>query len=233
MPRKKATQPIKNDPENEPHSSKSGSPLTSSDLREALSWVIADIHAKGWARGTGGNFSAVIDQKPTTLLMAPSGVDKGLVQPDALLEVNDKGKVIAGNGKASAETPLHLAIVSATQARAVLHTHSIFGTLLSMHYAPLGEIVFSGYEMLKGLEGVHSHDDRISLPIMPNSQDMKQLSQDVKHLLKQHPNLHGLLLAGHGLYTWGETLFQARRHVEILEFFFELAYHKLALPKRK
>ncbi|MEO0458489.1 MAG: methylthioribulose 1-phosphate dehydratase [Cyanobacteria bacterium P01_A01_bin.114] len=226
MPRKKDIQPIKIEP-------KPATPLDSSDLREALSWVIADIHSNGWARGTGGNFSAVLNHKPVRLLMAPSGVDKGSVQPEALLEVNGKGTVVAGKGSPSAETQLHLAIIAATGAGAVLHTHSIFGTLLSMQYAPLGEIVFSGYEMLKGLEGIKSHDARVSLPIMPNSQNMTQLSREVSRLLKLHPELHGLLLAGHGLYTWGETLFQARRHVEILEFFFELAYHKLALPKQK
>ena len=206
-------------------------PLDSPDLRQALSWVITDIHAKGWAQGTGGNFSAVLSHQPTTLLMAPSGVDKGLVQPDALIEVDGNGQVVVGQGKASAETRLHLAIVESTRAGAVLHTHSIFGTLLSMHYAPLGEIVLSGYEMLKGIEGIRTHEARVSLPIMANSQNMAQLSQDIGCLLQQRSGLYGLLLAGHGLYAWGDTLFQARRHVEILEFCLELVYRQLTLPK--
>ncbi|MCG8367342.1 MAG: methylthioribulose 1-phosphate dehydratase [Pseudanabaenales cyanobacterium] len=226
MLQKKAAQPANSE-------SKAVTPLDSLDLRQALSWVIVDIHAKGWAQGTGGNFSAALSHQPTTLLMAPSSVDKGIVQPEALLEVDANGQVVAGEGRASAETPLHLAIVEATGASAVLHTHSIFGTLLSMHYAPLGEIVFSGYEMLKGLEGIRTHEAHVSLPILANSQNMTQLSQEVSRLLLQHSGLYGLLLAGHGLYTWGETLFQARRHVEILEFCLELAYRQLTLPKLK
>ncbi|MDJ0708036.1 MAG: methylthioribulose 1-phosphate dehydratase [Leptolyngbyaceae cyanobacterium MO_188.B28] len=206
-------------------------PLYSSDLRKALSWVVADIHSKGWAQGTGGNFSAALSHQPTTLLMTPSGVDKGLVQPDALLEIDADGQVVSGKGKASAETLLHLAIVESTRAGAVLHTHSIFGTLLSIHYAPLGEIVLSGYEMLKGLEGIRTHEAQVSIPIMANSQNMVQLSQDIRCLLQQRSGLNGLLLAGHGLYAWGDTLFQARRHVEIIEFCLELAYRQLTLPK--
>lgn len=203
--------------------------LTSPNLREALSWVIADIHRQGWAQGTGGNFSAVLQQQPLTLLMAPSGVDKGLVQPADLITVDADGNVTEGNGKASAETLLHLAILETTGAQAVLHSHSIFGTLLSVHYAPSEQMAFSGYEMLKGLAGIDSHEAQVCLPILANSQDMAALSAQVRQLLRQIPKLHGFLLAGHGLYTWGETLFQARRHLEILEFLFELTYRKLTL----
>lgn len=200
------------------------------DLRQALSWVIKDIHGKGWARGTGGNFSAVESRDPLTLLMAPSGVDKGSVAPEDLIQVDQQGNVLAGSGKASAETLLHLAIVTATGAGAVLHTHSVFNTLLSMVYQTQGQLAIAGYEMLKGLEGITTHDTTVQIPILPNSQDMQQVSCDVRQLLASTPQTHGVLLAGHGLYTWGDTLFQARRHLEILEFLFELTYRKLALP---
>lgn len=200
------------------------------DLRGALSWVIKEIHSKGWATGTGGNFSAVDSRDPLTLLMAPSGVDKGSVAPADLIRVDAQGRVIEGSGKASAETLLHLAIVEATGAGAVLHTHSVFNTLLSVVYQGQGQLAIAGYEMLKGLEGITTHDTTVSIPILPNSQDMQQVSQLVRHLLATTPETYGVLLAGHGLYTWGGTLFQARRHLEILEFLFELTYRKLALP---
>jgi methylthioribulose-1-phosphate dehydratase len=203
--------------------------LHSSDLRESLSWVIADIHAKGWARGTGGNFSALYQRDPLALIMAPSGVDKGLITPEALIVVNSAGAVLEGQGRASAETFIHLAIIETLGAEAVLHTHSVFATLLSMHYAQAGEMSLSGYEMLKGLEGIYTHETQVSIPILPNTQDMETLSDNIRALLKPEPNSHGLLLAGHGLYAWGDSLFQARRHLEILEFFFELHYHQLNL----
>ena len=203
--------------------------LHSPDQREALSWVIKDIHGRGWATGTGGNFSAVASRDPLTLLMAPSGVDKGMVAPADLIRVDQQGAVIEGSGKASAETLLHLAIVEATGAGAVLHTHSVFNTLLSTVYAAQGSITLAGYEMLKGLEGVTTHEATVQIPVLPNTQDMKQLSQDVRPLL-QEAQAWGLLLAGHGLYVWGDTLFQARRHLEILEFLFELTYRKLTIP---
>jgi methylthioribulose-1-phosphate dehydratase len=205
--------------------------LHSDDPRAALSWVIQDLHQRGWATGTGGNFSLVVERQPLRLLMAPSGVDKGLVTAADLIEVDARGQVRQGEGHASAETRLHLAILEATGAASVLHTHSVFGTLLSTVYAAQGTIAIAGYEMLKGLEGITTHTATVHIPVLPNSQDMAQVSQAVSALLaEQAPRPYGILLAGHGLYTWGDTLFQARRHVEILEFLFEVIYRKLTLP---
>jgi methylthioribulose-1-phosphate dehydratase len=43
----------------------------------------------------------------------------------------------------------------------------------------------------------------------------------VSATLDRYPEAHAFLLRRHGLYTWGETLADAERHVEILEFLFE------------
>jgi methylthioribulose-1-phosphate dehydratase len=207
--------------------------LNSTDPREALSWAIADIHRKGWATGTGGNFSLVLQSDPLILLMAPSGVDKGLVKPEDLIEVNGDAQVVTGMGKASAETFLHLAIASHLGAGAVLHTHSVFNTLLSEFYLNKGEILLTGHEMLKALAGNTSHEVEVSLPILPNSQDMRAMAMTFKDLPIKPNQAPGILLAGHGLYAWGSSLFEARRHLETLEFLLELTYRRLILTQLK
>jgi methylthioribulose-1-phosphate dehydratase len=40
-------------------------------------------------------------------------------------------------------------------------------------------------------------------------------------MLNEHKAAHGFLLLRHGLYSWGDTLADAKRHVEILEFLLE------------
>jgi methylthioribulose-1-phosphate dehydratase len=93
---------------------------------------MAAIHRRGWCDGTGGNFSVVLERSPELkLLMAPSGVDKGRVRPSQLILVNESAEVIGGQGRVSAEMPLHRAIVIHAGAGAVLHTHSQAATLLS------------------------------------------------------------------------------------------------------
>jgi methylthioribulose-1-phosphate dehydratase len=201
------------------------------DLALQLTDVMAAIHRRGWCEGTGGNFSCVWQREPLELLMAPSGVDKGSVAPEALIRVNGAAEVVSGNGRASAETLLHLAIVEETGAGAVLHTHSQAATLLSDRALWRGGegsgVRISGLEMLKGLRGITTHDCWISVPVLPNDQDLERLSRAARPLLPAAPQ--GLLIAGHGLYAWGQDLAEARRHLEILEFLLEQQWRRLLL----
>ena len=201
-------------------------------LAQQLSATMATIHRRGWCDGTGGNFSCVLDREPLQLLMAPSGVDKGSVAPEALIVVDAHGGVVRGEGKASAETQLHLALVETCGAGAVLHTHSQAGTLLSQHYAPSGDcgvahLSLHDLEMLKGLEGITTHESSVAIPVLANNQDLQRLRAEAEPHLHQAP--HGLLIAGHGLYAWGRDLPTAHRHLEILEFLLEQHWRQLLL----
>lgn len=206
-------------------------PVSARAQARQLSATMAAIHRRGWCDGTGGNFSCVLQRDPLQLLMAPSGVDKGRVPPEALIQVDGAGQVQRGNGKASAETLLHLAIVDSTGAGAVLHTHSQAGTLLSSHYGPAGEgvgwLAIGDLEMLKGLRGIQTHATEIAVPVLANDQDLRALSLRAKPLLPEAPQ--GLLIAGHGLYAWGLDLTEAQRHLEILEFLLEQHWRQLLL----
>ncbi len=187
-----------------------------------LTRIGKDFYARGWVLGTSGNFSAVISREPLRLAITSTGLDKGALTPPQFLEIDDAARVVRGDGQPSAEALLHVAIVNGVGASAVLHTHSVWSTVLSASHAPQGGIELEGYEMLKGLEGVQTHKHREWLPILENSQDMVELGARVSKMLKASPAIHGFLLRGHGLYTWGAGLQEAKRHVEILEFLMEV-----------
>lgn len=197
--------------------------------RRQLIRVIRTLHGRGWCDGTGGNFSLVCNRDPLRLLMAPSGVDKGSVEADDLIEVNVAGTVIRGQGKASAETLMHLQIIKQCAAGAVLHTHSHNGTLLSRLHQRAGHLKLEGWEMLKGLTGIETHDTSVELPILNNDQNLEHLSEQASHRLGKAPS--GLLVAGHGLYAWGNDLFEAQRHTEIIEFLLELTWREMLLRR--
>lgn len=180
-----------------------------------------DFHRRGWVLGTSGNFSAVAGRDPLRLLITASGLDKGALTPAHFLEIDEHGQIVTGEGRPSDETRLHLSVVRARGAGAVLHTHSVWSTLLSQAFAREGQLSIEGFEMLKGLAGVRTHEHRESLPVIENSQDMDALARALEEALEQYPEAHGVLLRRHGLYTWGRDLREARRHVEILEFLLE------------
>jgi len=182
--------------------------------------AISFIAQKGWAPGTGGNFSVVINDRPLKLLVTMSGVDKHIVTPNELLLINRSGKVIEGKAKPSTETLLHTTIARVTGAECILHTHTVWNTIVSMRESG-GTLKLTGFEMLKGLQGVQIHTHEELVPVFENSQDIPALARKVSARLRKQPNMHGFLLRGHGLYTWGKSVAEARRHVEIFEFLFE------------
>lgn len=192
------------------------------DIADLLAECGRIFYQRGWVLGTSGNFSAVVERVPLRLLITSSGNDKGQLTADHFVQVDEAGRVVAGNGKPSDETSLHLTLAKQIKAESVLHTHSIWSTLLSDAFAGKGGIKISGYEMLKGLSGVRTHEHEEWLPILENSQDMTALAEQLSALLTEHPNVHGFLLRGHGLYTWGASIQEAKRHVEILEFLLEV-----------
>ena len=187
-----------------------------------LASIGKDFYARGWVLGTSGNFSAVTLRKPLRLAITATGLDKGALTPSQFLEIDAAASVVRGDGRPSAEALLHLTIVNGVGAGAVLHTHSVWSTVLSGSHALQGGIALEGYEMLKGLQGVQTHKHREWLPILENSQDMVELSARVSRILQANPDIHGFLLKEHGLYTWGVGLQEAKRHVEILEFLMEV-----------
>jgi methylthioribulose-1-phosphate dehydratase len=206
------------------------------DDRRALADAARDLcaagrrfDARGWVLGTSGNFSAVLRRSPLRLAITASGGFKGELTADRILDVDAETlSVMKGHGRPSAETPLHIEIVHARDAGAVLHTHSVWSTVLSDAHAADGGVAIHGFEMLKGLEGITTHEHREWLPILDNDQDMVRLAAQVRRVLQEHPACHGFLLRRHGLYTWGDTLPQAVRHVEILEFLLEAVGRSLA-----
>ena len=192
--------------------------------RKTLCRAVAELAAQGWCQGTGGNFSVTLDREPLRLLITRSGVHKRHLAPENLMVIGPEGRPVDGEtGRPSAEALLHARIVEATAAGSVLHVHSVPNTLLGEHFAERGGFVLRGYEMLKGLEGITTHETDVFVPVLPNSQDMPALAGEVDRLLAERPGLHGFLLSGHGLYAWGASLEQAHRHVEIFEFLFECA----------
>jgi methylthioribulose-1-phosphate dehydratase len=196
--------------------------VRSSELEKFLAELGRSCYARGWALGTSGNFSAVVSREPFVLTITATGLDKGSLLPDQFLRVDLSGKVLEGSGQPSAETALHLVVARVRQAGAVLHTHSVWSTIVSELSAQQQGLWIEGYEMLKGLEGVRSHLHREWLPIIENDQDMSRLAGGIETRLAECPGAHGFLLRGHGLYTWGKTPQQAKRHLEILEFLLEV-----------
>ena len=195
-------------------------PESLSVAAESLCATARWCYTQGWVPATSGNFSA---REAGRVLITASGLDKGTLTPAGLLEIDLEGRVLSGSGKPSAETGLHLVLYKARPAAgAILHVHTVWNTLLSGFHAAAGHVAIGGYELLKGLSGVETHMHVEQVPILRNSQNYAELTAQLADALTAYPEAHGVLLSRHGLYTWGESVAEARRHLEALEFLFEV-----------
>jgi len=190
--------------------------LCSNDLSE----VGRQFYARNWVPATSGNFSMRLDRM--AMLITRSGVSKGDLTKDDIVRMGLDGRSLnTAVGAASAETPLHCMIYQRDpEARSVLHTHSLAGSVLSM----LGgdELRSAGMEIQKAFPDVDTHSGEISLPIFNNTQDMDALAVQINQALDDGLKCYnGFLIRGHGLYAWGDSIESARRHIEAWEFLME------------
>ena len=179
------------------------------------------LHSRQWMPAHTGNFSHRLADGHA--LITADGSNKGALQARDLVAVDAQSRPVgagAGAGQPSAETAAHLVLYQFfPRVNTVIHTHSIAATLLSQMAADT--VVLEGYEILKALQGVKAASDRITLPVFSNYQDYSQFAIWFRHYVVRFPDKHGFLIRGHGLYTWGDGLAAALRHIEAIEFILE------------
>ena len=207
-----------------------------SEATAGLQTVGAEFHSRGWSVGTSSNYSVIVGREPTQLLLTASGKDKGQLGDDDFVLVGQDGQNLRETDpKPSAETLLHCVLAEHfDDVGAILHTHSVSATLLSQRFFAEGGFAIEGFEMLKGLEGIRTHEHSEWVPIFDNTQDIPALADEIRQRFTAAESIdtalgHGFLIRQHGLYTWGKDLFAARRHIEIYEFLFDCVARKLAM----
>ena len=143
-----------------------------------LAEVGREFYRRGWVLGTGGNFSVLMARSPLRIAITSSGNEKGTL--------DDNSEIIQGFGTPSAETLLHFTIYRLVPgARCVLHAHSVWGTILADRFFESGAIEFEGYEILKGLAGVQTHEHRECLPVIENSRDQLALAHVIENVVRE------------------------------------------------
>jgi len=176
-----------------------------------------ELYTRGMVPATSGNFSARLSNGD--ILITVSGAHKGRLDGSQLMLIDADGHSLDGR-RPSAETALHMQLYRRfPDCRAVLHPHPASATLLSR--LDKGDRVLAGYELLKALPGIDTHDCEVVIPNFPNDQDIGRLAQCVDDYMARHDPVVGYLISGHGFYTWGASIGDALRHVEALDYLFE------------
>ncbi len=190
-----------------------------------------DIYSRGWSPATSSNYSVRINEHCCAITV--SGKHKGELGLRDVMAVDLQGKPLMDR-KPSAETLLHTQLYARdAHVGAVLHTHSVRATVLTMELSQVDTLVLRGYELLKAFTGIVTHDSELRIPVFDNTQDMVLLSQQVEARMGRDGMGVAYLIRGHGLYTWAEDLNACMRHLEALEFLLDCEWQRYLVNSNK
>jgi methylthioribulose-1-phosphate dehydratase len=187
----------------------------SDQMLSQLAGEAARLANLGFMACTAGNVSVLLEREPLVAAMSPSGVDKGQLKPADFIRIGSDAKPLPPDArKPSDEALLHVRIYQATGCQSVCHGHLPHATALSLDGGQ--ELVSRGVEMQKAFAGTSTHQGERRIPIVENSQDMEELARFV--LTARQPTVPAVIVRGHGVYAWGNSVREAGRHLETVEW---------------
>jgi methylthioribulose-1-phosphate dehydratase len=184
---------------------------------DAVAEAARELALLGWTPATSSNFSMRVNDELAAITI--SGRDKGRLGREDIMLVDMGGHAVGTRARPSAETALHTqAYRRLPHAQVVLHTHSRTQSVASRLFAREGVVRLEGWELQKAITGYTTHESVLEIPVFPNTQHMPELVERIDAWLDAGKPLHAYLIDGHGIYTWGADMAEARRHLEALEF---------------
>ncbi len=205
------------------------------EISNSLADLIVAFHHKGWSAATGTNYSFRLSETEDTYWVSQSGKDKSIFESDDFMKVDLSGDVCPGfeHLKPSAENLLHAVIYQNSTAQVILHSHSVYATLLSQYVLDKSEyfLRIQGYEVQKAITGVTTHEQEVLIPVFQNTQHIHSLKSSIEEKWEFCAEAVGFLIGNHGFYTWGKDLATAKRHLEAYEFLLECIYKRILLNK--
>lgn len=193
-------------------------------FKEKLAEVIRSYHHKGWSPATSTNYSFRLEDDLNKIYVSKSGIDKSHFTDNDFMEVDFEGKPYPEfeGIRPSAETMIHCKLYQLfPEMKCIVHSHSIYSVLHSA--VNQDSVSFEGYEVLKGFEGIKTHEVQVELPIFDNDQDMLRFSNELEKK-KERLQVPAFIMRKHGTYAWGRNLFEAKRHLETAEYLLEVEW---------
>lgn len=172
-----------------------------------------------YVAATDGNLS--VRTRKNYILITSANTNKGKVKPSDLIKVDFKGKKIQGKGKISTEFKLHQYIYEHRKdVKAIIHTHAKFASAFAVAGLPLNKIVLPEIYIKLG-----------KIPLAKyGTPSTDELPLSIEGLVKEH---NAILLANHGLVTFGKSLEDAYYITEKIEQFAEISFYARMLGGEK
>ncbi len=167
------------------------------------------LHQQGYVAATGGNLSVRLG--PDSILITPANVSKGMMQPHDLAVVDMEGHTVAGSRNPSSEVGMHLLIYwMRKDVNAIVHAHPPTATGCAAAGMPLDPALLCE-AILEFGEVPVADDETPGAPEVANS---------LASFVAQHD---AVLMASHGVVTYGDDIWGAFMKMERIEHFARIA----------
>lgn len=178
-------------------------------LRREIVKVGKALHERGFIAACDGNVSVRLDER--RVLVTPSGMSKGEMLPADLVVVDMEGHRIKGRREMTSEIGMHLLIYRMRpDVRGIVHAHPRTATGFAAAGLPLNQPLVC--EVVIGLG---------QIPLAPyGTPGTPELAKTLEPLI---PNYDAILMANHGVVTYGTDLHSAYMKMETVEHFAEIA----------
>ena len=199
--------------------------MESNKYKQLIAELGKHFYNLGWASGTGGGISI---KDRNEIYIAPSGVQKDRINPEDIFLVNLNGDVIEkplNDLRISECTPIFLEIFKTNNSGAVIHSHSVNTVLVTDLFEDY--FICKNLEMQKGIEGYGIFDE-LKVPIIENTSKEYELVGSIIKAIKDNAKTKAVLVNGHGIYVWGNSWEQTKKHAECYDYLF-----KVEIERRK
>jgi L-fuculose-phosphate aldolase len=185
------------------------SPVSEYQLRQQIVRVGQLLYDKGFISASDGNISARM--APGRILITPSGLHKGFLEPDDLLFIDEEGKRVGVSTttnrklKPTSELPMHLETYRLRpDIDAIVHAHPPITIALSIAGIPLGDCLLP--EVI------------VTLGLIPTTEYATPASEESVRAIREFIENHdALVLQRHGTVTVGSDPMQAFMRLETVE----------------
>lgn len=184
------------------------------DERAGVAGTCRDLVREGLVKGTSGNVSVRVDD---LVAISPGSVDYEDLTPADICVVDLDGKVVDGARSPSSELRMHLGVYAHTSARATVHTHAPYTSVLST--------------LIDELPAIHYMIVTLGGPVRVTDYHVfgsKELADDAGRCLEGR---HAVILGSHGGMTTGDALPAAFKRSVTLEWLCQLYYRAVQFGK--
>jgi len=174
-------------------------------LRQDLARFGKMLHSQGFVAATDGNLSVRLDHE--RILITPTCVSKGMMRPQDMVIVGLDGRKLNGSSNPSSEIAMHLTIYRMRpDVGAVVHAHPCTATGFASAGMALDEPLCSEVVITLG-----------SVPLAPYATTgSMELSDSLRPFIPYHD---AILMANHGVVTYGDDLCRAYMRMEAVEHY--------------